>query len=528
MPPKVFHVPGVKIHTGDVSAMCSGGKSGKVYASGGKDRMLYLWCVYYEDPVLKYGPFSSEISCLQFNKNEDIIAVGTNDGTVALLDLDRNDTICEWHIDQKRITSLCIHPRLPNGVYAGDEIGRIFLFSHPKMEPVQIITAHNGRVNSIAISTVHGLISSCGDDNTIRLFDLQTNKSLGVIRSNLSPVTCVAFHPREKILASCSADRYIKLFDLNKTFEMDGSFIIGRSMPTSIEFSTDGDCVVACSPNGISIIKVHDTKFSDHMTLSLSTTYTITMLSTCIAITSSYGSNAKYILLNNSDFPLLRPRQETTKNTNAPYQVLLRDNSMPVHIFDQNAFPDGTKIPARKVQQQFHEKFLAEIQLNRKQPPPSQSDPLIYKEFSTDRKSYMSTILNRLKKMNDIRDMIKKVGTEETLKNYSQYTTGSEIEFITLLSGRKETIHIENAANLLKIAAHAMELEGGEEKGVEFVYEIMQNVGQIMRVSLTEPNTIEIINTAHNLKPKLTNIAASNVKWHETAQKILNELGDIM
>lgn len=528
MPPKVFHVPCVKTHTSDVSAMCSGGKSGKVYASGGKDRMLYLWCVDYDTPVLHFGPFASEITCLQFNKNEDVIAVGTYDGTISLIDLDRNETVCSWHIDQKRITSICIHPRLPFGVYAGDEMGRIFLFSHPKTEPTQIITAHNGRVNSIAISTVHGLISSCGDDNTIRLFDLQTNKSLGVIRSNLSPVTSVAFHPKEKILASCSADRYIKLFDLNRTYEMDGSFIIGRSMPTSIEFSTDGECVVACSPSGISIIKVHDTKFSDHMTLSLSTTYNVVLLSTCIAITSSYGSNAKYILLNNLDFPLLRPRNETSKNTNAPYQVLLRDNSMPVHIFDQSAFPDGTRIPARKVQQQFHEKFLAEIQLNRKQPPPSQSDPQIYKEFSTDRKTYMEAIITRLRKMNEIRDVIKKRGTEEAISMYSHDVTGRELEFLSLLAGRKDTPHIENAVNLLRIAMHATELDGGEEKGVEYMYEVLTNVAPIMRVSLTEPHTIEIISVAHSFKTKLTNISTSGRKASETAAKILSEFSDLL
>lgn len=528
MPPRLFHVKSQKTHTEDITAMCGGKRSGKVYASGALDKILYLWSVEYDTPVIKFGPFPSEVTALSFNRSEDAIAVGTHDGTISLIDLDNNEIVYSWKID-KKVTAIEMHPRLPYSVFVGDESGRMFFFSHPKTEPLATISTHSSKINCITTSTIHGLIGTCSDDKTIRLFDLNSYKSLGVIRSNLSSVTGVAFHPTEKILASCSTDRYIKMFELNKSYEMDGSFIIGRSPPTSIAFSHDGTCAVACSPSGLSIIKVKDTKFSDHMTFSLSNTYTLCVFSTGIAITSSYGSNAKYVLLDANDFPLLKPHEVRQPSpSHAPYQVISRDCSVPVHIFDQSVFPDGQRLPARKMQSHFHEKFLAEIQLNKKMPPPTLSDPMIYKEFSTDRKSYMETILNRLKKLNAIKDTIKRKGTDEAIAIYSS-EGGSEEELISMLEGRQQTIHIGNAANLLNIGFHALtKNESDEARDLKYIDEVLTIVAPIVRVSLTEPNSIEIMNVMHRNSGKLSSIASSESSAAQIANKILNDYDDLV
>ncbi len=80
------------------------------------------------------------------------------------------------------------------------------------------LTGHGGlfaNVNAVAIAPDASLIASASDDKTIRLWELPTGKSCGVLAGHTQFVRSVAFHPQDRtLLVSGSRDRTIKLWNL--------------------------------------------------------------------------------------------------------------------------------------------------------------------------------------------------------------------------------------------------------------------------------------------------------------------------
>ncbi len=77
------------------------------------------------------------------------------------------------------------------------------------------LTAHQGEVNTIALSTDGRLIASGGRDNTIRLWQTATGRSLGVITGHTDWIRVLQFHPSGDMLLSASRDGTARLWDVS-------------------------------------------------------------------------------------------------------------------------------------------------------------------------------------------------------------------------------------------------------------------------------------------------------------------------
>ena len=154
---------------------------------------------------------------------------------------------------------------------------------------------------------------------------------------------------------------------------------------------------------------------------------------------------------------------------------------------------------------------------------------MIYKEFSTDRKEYLKTIMTRFNKMNTIKETIKKNGTDKAIAIMSA-THGSENEMISILFGRNQTIHIANAASLLTICFNALQQSNADVVLImKYIHEILDVVGPLIRLALTEPNSIATLNILQRNRKVLEKISrCDNEDAKNAAQKVLSDYGDLI
>ncbi|ETO29708.1 WD-40 repeat-containing protein [Reticulomyxa filosa] len=115
-------------------------------------------------------------------------------------------------------------------------------FSSAKVS--SIFYEHNGPVNSIDYSTFGNcqLLCSGSDDNTVRVWDIETNKQIQSFNGHSSFVYCVKFsqyhnrNNRRNVICSSSEDKTIRSWDIkdNKQFQTFNGHTLGVN---GIEFS---------------------------------------------------------------------------------------------------------------------------------------------------------------------------------------------------------------------------------------------------------------------------------------------------
>jgi len=105
-------------------------------------------------------------------------------------------------------------------------------------------SGHKGRILSMAFSPDGKMLASAGDDEGIKLWDVETGKELMTFYGHKQGVNCVAFSPDGKKIASASNDFTVKLWDV-----MTGRELVPEmnhiNIVNTVAFSPDGKTIVS-------------------------------------------------------------------------------------------------------------------------------------------------------------------------------------------------------------------------------------------------------------------------------------------
>ncbi|MCH2047676.1 MAG: serine/threonine protein kinase [Trichodesmium sp. ALOHA_ZT_67] len=153
---------------------------------------------------------------------------------------------------------------------SGSEDETIKLWEVDSGREILTIRGHSGYVNSVAFSPDGKILASGSDDKTIRLWEVQTGKLLCILGDwgrgeyfgHSGGVTAIAFHPDGKSLASASKDKNVKVWRLGDDI-YDPNY--GKVIMTltghlqqvrAIAFSPDGQTLASGSQDNM--IKIWD------------------------------------------------------------------------------------------------------------------------------------------------------------------------------------------------------------------------------------------------------------------------------
>jgi WD40 repeat protein len=233
---------GVKVfkkHSAPVKALAFS-PDGKTLATGGDDKMIYLWDLASGELI---GSISNgfSIKALSFSDNDHLLAACGND--IKLMDRQGNlirtfsgYTTNIWSFSYNQPTQ-----RITAGSY-GKSI-RVWDFSTTKTSLT--LEGHERSSLPVCFSPKGDVIASGSLDKSVRLWDANTGKVEHIMELHSENIFAIDFHPSGKYLASASADKTIRLWDADsgkiiRTFTGHNAGIF------DVQFSADGLHMISC------------------------------------------------------------------------------------------------------------------------------------------------------------------------------------------------------------------------------------------------------------------------------------------
>ncbi len=210
--------------------------------SAGDDGVLVVWDLGDIAAIDRLEGHTAKIADLAVSDDGTRVATAGWDATVRVWDLGRRTEV--QRLDHP--TAVNAVAFAPGGtiVYLGDKDGRIGVWrvtdsALDRHLPVHDNAAHDMAVTDIAVSPDGSRLLSAGIDATVRLWDVDTQSELRVLRGHDGPVFAVAFSPDGQRALSAGRDGLVILWSLESGNAL--RWIEAHEGPAwAVAFSRDG------------------------------------------------------------------------------------------------------------------------------------------------------------------------------------------------------------------------------------------------------------------------------------------------
>jgi WD40 repeat protein len=220
---------------------------GQTIASGHKDRTLRIWDANNGRCTYEFREHAEGIIAVAFHPDRNLVASGSEDRTIKIWHLDRGKCIATLRGHQDEVWSVQFSPDGQTIASAGND-RTIKLWDLDSRECLFTLEGHGNRVAAVAFSptpvTLGGtegvpILASGSEDNTIKLWNVQTGECLATWEAHSLRVSSIAFSPDGKLLASVSLDQTLKIWDV-QTGDCLQTLSGHTSWIMSVAWSTDG------------------------------------------------------------------------------------------------------------------------------------------------------------------------------------------------------------------------------------------------------------------------------------------------
>jgi WD40 repeat protein/Leucine-rich repeat (LRR) protein len=239
----------------DGQAICSSfSPDGRVLAVGLLDGRVLLWRMDGPAPLTPLL-HTTAVSSVAFLGRDDLIAVGTADGTLSIWRYSDGVLVRVLGTpDDSYVHGLVVAPSglLACSLHQGGASLR--LWNTQSGRKVRDLVGHDGWVHMATFDRTGGLLASAGDDGTSRIWNGHEGTALRVLTPDPGkPVKCVAFSADGSMLASgTGGNARVHVWDMNRA-EVIYSAPQGTAWTATIGFGPDDQYLFTTRDGGPSI-----------------------------------------------------------------------------------------------------------------------------------------------------------------------------------------------------------------------------------------------------------------------------------
>ncbi|BAY13587.1 serine/threonine-protein kinase [Calothrix sp. NIES-2098] len=237
--------------------------NGKTLASG-DDKIIRLWDLNTQKVLATLSGHSQAVKSVAYSPDGKILATASDDRIIKLWDINQLQEICTLVGHSHAVKSVAFSPD-GHILASGSWDKTVKLWDVNTGKEISTLTGHQLQVSSVAFSPQGQLLASASFDRTICLWQLPTTEMLlkdrqaigefknrpdctlvGNLSGHAWAVLTVAFSPDGKILATGSDDNTIKLWEVNTGQVI--TTLLGHSWSVvAVAFTPDGTTLISAS-----------------------------------------------------------------------------------------------------------------------------------------------------------------------------------------------------------------------------------------------------------------------------------------
>ena len=456
-------------HSGSITTMTLGPRTGLVFATGGTDKMFNLFAVGKDQPVVQFGELGSFPTACQFERSEEIIVCGTNGGSSVLYDISAEKSISQWAVSSSSVNAIVFDPTNSQCITTCSTDGKVQILAQNCKTPVATYNLGQKALTCIAYSPDGQYIAVGGEEKVLNIYDVRAGQILAYHELHKGTINSVAWNSSGNIVMSGGADRSIRFFNIDTFKEMEPTLPLNPAEVKYVKFLNKPNTAISVSSQLLNIVAYDPTDVYDRFKYSLSTIQDVQVIQNNIIIASSQRDHA---IINRVKLDKLSPF--------SPYSS------------------KKASVPSMRESRRASEGC----------PSSFTNEGKIYNEFRKDRAPFVTEMTERCSRITRLGDMVADCGLEKTIEAVGE---GGDLqaELASVVLMKPKALKLESAAPLMSVANKLFETE--PDVALSLIDAVLSTFGKITFATMRTNGNGEMFERRRTLCQEMVDAYKMNV-----------------